>query len=618
MSKLSVFEIFENLEKVSSRNEMINILVEFYKSLDNTKQAQIYTYLLKGRVVPLFVNKEFNFSEKSALKVLENINDIKNLKLDVYKLRNEFGDAGLVAEFVVKSMGSKSSDFDIEEVYESLWKLIDIKGSSSVKAKADVFSNLIFKSSPKDAKFLTRIVSGKLRLGCSDKTILDAFSFLLVGDKSVRDVLDNAYGVVSDLGLVCDIVFSNIQLEEKLKKLEKASPIPGIPIFPRLVERVSSFEDARERFPNGGILQPKFDGLRCQIHKGVKYSDIYEKSIWIRYIEQEESDVGLFEKVEDEGIRLFSRNLNDITNMFPELVEEVKNISEGSFILDGEVVGWDEEKGYIPFQKTMSRRRKYGIVERVKSVPIKFFAFDLLSLEGKNLLSFDLEDRLGKLSTLSLSKGKFLGLTENTFFEDSGVGLEEMFERYIDEGLEGIILKNTKGCYLPGVRNFEWIKIKKSIGSKVVDTIDAVVLGYYYGSGKKTTFGVGSLLLGIYNSEGDIFETVGKLGTGFTDEEWKTVAKELKPLKLTQKSKNVKSNIEADVWVEPEIVLVVEADEISKSKVHVAGKSELGFGLSLRFPRLVSFGRDKIAKDCTSSLELVSMWKMSQKKNPQV
>lgn len=621
MSKNSVFHVFEKLESTTSRNEMVEILLGFYKSLDSV-EAQMYTYLFKGRIVPLFVDKEFNFSERSALKVLENISSMYDLGVDVFKLRSKLGDAGLVAKKLLEKKGEKDSDFDISYVYETLWKLANAEGSNSVKAKSDIFSDLILKSSPNDGKFLTRIISGKLRLGCSDKTILDAYSKFLVGDKSVRGELDSAYGVVSDLGFVCNIVFSDCDLDEKLERLKKTTPIAGIPISPRLVERVASFENATERFPEGGILQPKFDGLRCQIHKGVEYSDIYEKSVWVKFLKTGKSGFGLFESAPvDNGVRLFSRNLNDITEMFPELVEELKGIKSKSFILDGEVIGWDERAGrFIPFQETMSRKRKYGIVQRAKSVPVKYFAFDLLSLDGKSVLSDDLEERLKKLENIFAKKEDgFVVLTENISFASDTKKLSKHFEEYVQEGLEGVILKKREGGYLPGVRNFDWIKIKKSMGSKVVDTIDAVVLGYYYGSGRKVGFGMGSLLVGVYNSDEDVFESVGKVGTGFTDADWEIVAKRLQPLQMKEKPENIRSELSADVWVEPEVVMSVEADEISKSSVHLAGKSNLGYGLSLRFPRLVSFDRDKLPRDCTSSFELMGMWNMrSQKKDPQI
>jgi len=616
MSESSVFQVFERLEKISSRNDMVSLLTGFYKGLD-VFDAQTYTYLLQGRVAPLFIDKEFNFSERSALKVLSNISEMYGLGIEVFALRDRLGDAGLVAYALAKKRDVEKSSFDIQELYENLWKMIHIEGMNSVKYKSDIFSELILKSSPTDAKFLTRIISGKLRLGCSDKTLLDVFSFLLVGDKGARSELDNAYGVVSDLGFVANIVCQDMAAKKKLKMLKDAMPVLGIPIFPRLVERVSSFEDAMNRFPEGGVIQPKFDGLRCQIHKGVQYSDIYEKSIWSKFLNVNVgSGFGLFEKSKVEnGVRLFSRNLNDITDMFPEIVEEVSALKEKSCILDGEIIGWNERtKKFIPFQESMSRKRKYGIEEKVKSVPVKYFAFDVLYFNGKSLLKDDLKKRMKNLSDFEFSKSGLLNISESIALKKKSVDLEEIFNKYVGEGLEGIIVKKNKGGYMPGVRNYDWVKIKRSIESQVVDTIDAVVLGYYYGSGRKTGFGMGSLLVGVYNAEEDVFESVGKVGTGFTDSDWETIAKRLSPLEMKYKGENVKSQLKADVWLQPEVIMTVEADEISKSTVHLAAKSKLGFGLSLRFPRLTFFDRDKLPEDCTSVDELVEMWKMGNGK----
>jgi len=223
MSESSVFQVFERLEKISSRNDMVSLLTGFYKGLD-VFDAQTYTYLLQGRVAPLFIDKEFNFSERSALKVLSNISEMYGLGIEVFALRDRLGDAGLVAYALAKKRDVEKSSVDIQELYENLWKMIHIEGMNSVKYKSDIFSELILKSSPTDAKFLTRIISGKLRLGCSDKTLLDVFSFLLVGDKGARSELDNAYGVVSDLGFVANIVCQDMAAKKKLKMLKDAMP----------------------------------------------------------------------------------------------------------------------------------------------------------------------------------------------------------------------------------------------------------------------------------------------------------------------------------------------------------------------------------------------------------
>jgi DNA ligase 1 len=606
---MSNFSIFEEIESIDSRNEMTTRLVNLFSSLD-TKDAQIYTYLLQGRVAPLFVDKEFGFSEKSAIKALNNIVGRLDLQLDVKNLREKLGDAGLVAQEIMKSKGYISSKLNIQEVYEEFWRMIEVQGANSVKYKSEIFINLVMKSSPVDAKFITRIVSGKLRLGSSDKTLLDAFSFILAGDKSARKVLDYAYGVVSDLGFIANIVCGS---EDGLNILGNIKPIAGIPIFPRLVERVASFEKAIERFPDGGIVQPKFDGLRCQIHKGVESNKIYENTIWQQYLRKGEEG-GLFDSMGGvDKVKLFSRNLNDITNMFPEIVEEIGKLDCDSFIIDGEIIGWDKtEEIFRSFQETMTRKRKYGVDTKSGAVPVKYFAFDLMYKDGKNLLESDLADRLANLKGIDTKSCAVVEKADNIEIKGSAKMLSEVFDKYVEEKLEGIIIKKREGGYLPGVRNFDWIKIKKSIESKVVDTIDTVVLGYYYGSGRKVGFGMGSLLVGVYNPEKERFESVGKVGTGIKDKDWTKIRERLEKIELKEKSENIVSGLEPDVWVHPEVVITVEADEITKSSVHTACSSELSHGLSLRFPRLIYFDRDKLPEDATSVSELVEMWKISK------
>ncbi len=604
---MSIFSVFENVESIDSRNEMVSVLVEFFSSLDQT-EAQIYTYLLQGRVAPLFVNAEFNFSERSAMKVLEDINRVYEIGLDVEQLRIDYGDAGSVAQEVLEKKGQVESVYNVLELYDYLCSVVNAVGVNSMKHKSEMFSTLLQKSSPVDAKFLTRLVSGKLRLGCSSKTLLDTFSFLLVSDKSLRKDLDKAYGMVSDLGLLANIVCSSSSYNEKADKLASMEPVLGVPIFPRLVERVSSFEELSERFPDGGVIQPKFDGLRCQIHKGVGESRIYDNSVWVKYFTGEGSG-SLFSSSVKSDIKLFSRNLNDITEMFPDIVEEVAQLDCSSCIIDGEIVG-EDKNGFTSFQDTMTRKRKYGVEKKAESVPVKYFAFDLLYLNSKNLMGYPLERRTGEIGKIFTGENYIIKKTDNIIFE-AGSNYEKVkkvFEQYIEENLEGVVVKASESIYLPGVRDFDWVKVKKSIEGRVVDTIDAVILGYYYGSGKKVGFGMGSLLIGIYNRENDVFESVGKVGTGFTDEDWEKVSERLNSLVIEQKPERVFSDLKPDVWVYPEVSITVEADEISKSSAHTACKSALGFGLSLRFPRLIEFDRDKLPEDITSSQELVQMW----------
>jgi DNA ligase-1 len=189
-----------------------------------------------------------------------------------------------------------------------------------------------------------------------------------------------------------------------------------------------------------------------------------------------------------------------------------------------------------------------------------------------------------------------------------------MFEEKVTAGLEGVMVKKLDSPYKAGGRGFHWIKFKRMSAGELTDTIDCVLLGIYSGTGKRTGFGAGGLLVGVYDPEKDEFVTVSRVGTGLTDEEWRQIKATSDKLQVARKPARVNSLIEPSVWVEPKEVLEIFADEITRSPVHTAGKVGDEPGYALRFPRLVSFrGADKRAEDCTTVKELIDMYN-SQKK----
>ncbi|MFH0864364.1 MAG: hypothetical protein V1858_04755 [Candidatus Gottesmanbacteria bacterium] len=205
--------------------------------------------------------------------------------------------------------------------------------------------------------------------------------------------------------------------------------------------------------------------------------------------------------------------------------------------------------------------------------------------------------------------------------------IEKIFQDAISRGLEGIMAKRLEGAYQAGARGWNWIKYKRSYRGKLEDTIDAVVMGYDYGQGKRTGFGIGAFLIGVYDKKSDTFKTIAKIGTGLTDEEWRTLKVESSKQKVTSKPKNydVDRAMECDVWVEPKMVVVIRADEITRSPVHTAGRAmqltKAGGGMevkipgfALRFPRLENFRDDKSPEDTTSLKEMEKMYEAQGKK----
>lgn len=295
--------------------------------------------------------------------------------------------------------------------------------------------------------------------------------------------------------------------------------------------------------------------------------------------------------------------------MFPDLVEGIlKQVKAKTAIFDSEALAYNpESEEFLPFQETTKRRRKYGITEAAKSLPLKAFVFDIMYLNGKSLVDTPLIDRM-KLLDKAISGDDVL-IKNTGQVVNSAKQIDVLFQDALTKGLEGLILKRPDSLYEAGARNFNWVKMKKHSSGELTDTIDCVVLGYIYGRGKRAQFGAGALLVGVYDPERDEFVTVAKIGTGLTDDEWREIHKRADKIKTDHKPARVNSLISPSVWVEPEIVVEILADEITKSPIHTAGKTDTDSGYALRFPRLMRFREDdKRPEDSTTLKELRDLY----------
>jgi DNA ligase-1 len=604
MKFLELVQFFERIEGISSRNDMALEMSDFLKSC-NQQEAQILSYLMLGRVAPLFVNAEFNYSEKSLTNLLTEYTG-----KDIAESRREIGDIGDTVQKVWEEYAKEPFKEDILEIYEILWEIVNTKGNGSVQKKNKIVLECLKKLSPLESKYFVRIICGELRLGLNAKSLLDVFSVYLVGNKGMKDKLEHAYGVCADIGYISGIVVGDSPRTD----LSNINIRLGTPILSRLVERVGSFDEVYERFKGSVIVQPKFDGLRCQIHKWSKnrVNMTKEDTVWSKYMNDQKELVSLFERdsTNENEVRLFTRNLEDVTEMFPEIVEAARNIPVDSFILDSEIVGWDYKRHtFLTYQETMQRRRKYSVGQKRESIPVKAFVFDILYHNSESLILKDTKERI------ELLEKEFSSTPEGIELADSKISnkkedLVKYFKKYVSDGLEGVIVKQFEGGYKPGKRNFEWVKIKKSIDKELVDTVDMVIVGYYLGSGRRTDLGLGAILCGILNEKEDRVDAICKVGTGIDDSTLRKMSMDLDKIKLKSVPKNVGyvENLKPDVWVEPKYVVTVDADEITKNISK--GNKEIGGGLSLRFPRLIEYGRDKLLEDITTVGELESMYSL--------
>lgn len=573
--KFSEFaKYLEKLETTSSRLSLIEILSELFKETP-TLEIEKVTYLIQGRIAPFFAPTEIGMAEKSVAAALANAYGSDREK--VLSLFNKLGDMGKVAYELAKN--SKPSELIVSQVFETLGQIAQTSGEGTVEKRQMLLSGLLKKVDATSAKHLVRIPLGNTRLGIGDPTILDALATAKLGDKSKRKLLEGAYNRTSDLGLIAKTLW-----EKGLGAVEKLEVRVGSPIRSELCERLPNPEKVIEKMGEVDV-QYKYDGFRVQIHK------------------------------DGDKVRMFSRNLEEMTHMFPELIKAtLTQVKAKTVILDTEALAYNpDSEEFLPFQETTKRRRKHGIDEAALKLPLKAFVFDILYKDGKQLLDKTLVERMKTLSETITDDGVLIR-TKNQTVKDPKT-LSILLEDAISKGLEGLVVKKLQSPYEAGGRNFNWVKLKRHSDGELSDTIDCVILGYISGRGKRTEFGAGALLVGVYDKEKDEFVSISRIGTGLTDEEWREIHKRADKISLDHKPARVNSTIVPSVWIEPEIVIEVLADEITRSPLHTAGKTETEPGFALRFPRLVSFREeDKRAEDATEVSEIKRLYEIQYKK----
>src|SRR3989338_2436280 len=571
---------FEKLEATSKRLELVDILSKLFIESDSAEIGKI-CYLIQGRVAPFFEPVEMGMAESTIAQAVGKAFG-KN-KEDVIKSYRKLGNMGLAAkELATKAKRLTIKALSVSEVFGELRKIAEFSGEGTVEKKVSTLAELLKKLDPISVKHVVNIPLGTLRLGVGDPTVMDALSLAKKGDKSLRPVLEAAYNKTSDLGYVAETFFKHRE-----KGISGIKLVVGKPVRPALAERLPNAEEAIKRLGQEFAAEPKFDGFRVAVHK------------------------------ESADIKLFSRNLEDTTHAFPDLVEGVlKEVKGKSVILEGEAIAYNPQtEEFLPFQETTKRRRKYKIEEMAQKLPLVMFAFDLLYLNGKDISVQPYRERRKLLESIVKKDGKVVRLAEERVLHKAE-DISKFFNEAISEGLEGLMLKKLDSPYVAGGRGFHWIKFKRAQSGELTDTVDCVLLGVYSGRGKRTAFGVGGLLVGVYDEKRDEFVTISRVGTGLTDEEFRKVNEISKHLRLSHKPARVNSKIEPSFWIEPKIVLEIYADEITRSPVHTAGwDPSTGSGFALRFPRLVKFREaDKRAEDATTVKEVKKLYQNQFKK----
>jgi len=556
---------FDKLEKTASRNEITQILAEVFKKAKSEEIDKV-VYLFLGQLAPSYQGIVFNIAERMMLRVLSEAygKEVKEVR-GLYKRK---GDLGNVAQELAKGKGRGLA---VSHVYGELVEIAKDEGLGSQERKVKRTAKLLSELNPLSARFVTRIPVGKLRLGFSDKTILDALSWMEKGDKSAKGDIEKAYYVTPDVGALA----KKVKQVGITKAASETTPVLGVPILPMLAQRIKSPAEMIKKMGKVGV-EPKLDGLRIQIHFRQGF------------------------------VKAYTRNLNETSWMFPELKNLGKYIKGSELILDTEAIGLDEKtKTLVNFQTTMTRRRKHEIERVALKVKIKFYVFDILFKDGKSLMDKSYLERR-KVLEKTVKNGPLTQVVDCQITESP----EEISSLNIQkrkEGLEGIILKKTDSPYVPGRTGWRWVKMKEAekAHAKLADTIDCIVMGYTAGKGRRAQFGVGQFLVGVRNKEK--IKTLTKVGTGLTDEQFRELKRRLSKLETKEKPKEyiVHKNLEPDYWVEPKLVVEIAADEITKSPTHSSG-------LALRFPRLIRFRDDKSLDQATTTSEVKKLFQMQK------
>lgn len=576
-------QTFEELERTSSRLALIELLTQLFRSIERPEEIEQVCYLVQGRVAPFFVALEMGMAEKSVTRSIANASH--TTPEQVAALYARLGDLGLVAEQMMGEAKSAPSALSIEDVFLDVKAIAQTSGKGAVEQKSVRLAELLSRVDSLSAKYVVRIVLGNLRLVIGDATVLDALAKARWNGTKKRKLLEGAYHKTSDLGRIARTLWEHSD-EEEAERAGTALDIQmGQPVHSQLAERLKSAEAILAKMGTV-VAQYKYDGLRAQIHKNGQH------------------------------VTIFSRNLEDQSHMFPELIAgTLEQVRAESAILDAEALAYNAtSEEFLPFQETTRRRRKHGIEALAEQLPMRAFVFDILYKDGVSLLDTPLTERLKILTETLHPPDDTLMLTASHTIEDAHT-LTLLFDEAVSLGLEGLVVKKLESRYEAGARNFNWVKLKRHSAGALNDTIDCVLLGYLYGRGKRAALGAGSLLVGLYDPEQDLFVTVTKIGTGLSDEQWRSIRERIRGLEVDSKPARVSSLIEPSMWVSPQLVLEVLADEITRSPIHTAGKVGEEPGYALRFPRLVSFREaDKQPEDATTVQELIELYQSQGKK----
>ena len=576
-----VAETYRDLERATGRLQLIERLAALIQQTP-TRLLPTICYLCQAQIDPEFAGVKLGLAERMAARALAEATRASGDR--VQAVLRETGDLGQTAEqLIADAGGDRPSTLEVAQVADILHLIAAAAGPGSQTTKLTLLVELLRAATPLEARYLLRLVTGTLRLGIGTPTILDALAQVYAGGRAARPVLERAYSICCDIGLVAATL-----ADGGPAAVEHLHVRPGNPIRAMLAQRMSDAAEILGKLGGACSAEYKYDGMRIQAHR-----------------------------TGDGELELFTRRLERVSAQFPDVVALLaERLRPREVILEGEVVAADPVSGELrPFQEVMFRRRKHGIAEAARDVPVSLFCFDLLYADGEDLTRLPYPERRVRLAE-AIDASAQLRLSTATLVEDAPE-LEAAFEQAVADGCEGLVCKSVAASsgYQAGARGWQWIKLKRDYRSELTDTLDLVVVGALYGRGRRR--GVyGAVLLAAYDPATDMFSTIGRCGTGFSDADMAALPARLAPLARDERPARVDARQPADVWFEPGMVIEVLAAELTLSPNHTAGWGRIkdGAGLALRFPRFTGRYRDdKAPGDATTVDEAVDMFRSARR-----
>ncbi len=546
---------YEELEKESGKLKKVDILSNLL-SKTPTELLPRFVILASGKVFPVYSELKTGVATKMTIKAISKATGIS--QNEIIKKFKQSGDLGLVAEDCVKHKKQKvffRKILTIQLVFNNIQKLATLTGAGSQEKKLNLIAELLVSSGPMEARYIVRTILETMRIGVAEGIIRDSIAKAFNVD---AELVENAWFLRADYGEI-----ARIAKEKGKRGLKRVKIELGKPVIIMLGEKSPTLKEALEKYEHS-ILEYKYDGMRTQIHKK-------NDKFWI-----------------------FTRRLENVTDQFPDLLKFVKDgIKVDECIIEGEAIGFDPKTGNpIPFQQ-LSRRiqRKYDIDLMVKKIPVRIYLFDIVYLNGKTLFNMPYSERRKMLKkSIKTIPNKF-ELSHGLMTKDLKKA-EKFYKASLKEKQEGLMVKNLDAKYQPGRRVGHWLKVKP-----IMETLELVIVGAEWGKGKRSNW-LGSFTLACRDSDTGHFLSVGKLGTGLSDEEFQKFTKKLKSLIISERGTELK--------IKPDFVVEVAYEEIQKSLKYRSG-------YALRFPRLQKIREDRLPRDCDTIDRVIELFKSQGK-----